>query len=243
MKKIILSTVLLSATFLGSAQIASAEQIKQTETPVGIEFESAGPGVEGPYKGVLTLPFKPSALEFGKYKATGAQISAPAINIGEGKDKEWLVVNDDRDNPGPIAGADKDSFKGGTWKLTATMAELSDGKTVIPATLDMDFDEIKEYEIGDTKSEDGLDIVPNDPNDGGVKGPLAEEHQIELTPTLKLESGQTDEMVIMKKGVATEEKVGAATELKASNLVVQPNKDYKGGKLTSKITWTLSTGL
>lgn len=244
MKKIILSTALVSAAFLGSVQLVSADEVKKAETPIGIEFEKIGSEVEGPYKGVLTLAFKPSALEFGKYKATGAQITAPATSLGGQNEKQWLVINDDRDNTAVTAPiTDAESVKGGTWNLTATMAELSDGKTAIPATLNLNFDDVQKYEMGTNPSDDNLDYEPVDPNAGGVTGALTGEHKIELNKAVSLEAGKTDEVVVIKKAEKTADKVGVATELTSSNLVVQPSKDYKGGKLTSKVTWTLSTGI
>lgn len=242
MKKIILSTALLSTVFLSGVQIASADEVKSAETPVGIEFEEITDLVPGPYKGVLTLVYKPSMLDFGKYKATGAQITAPATNIGGTNEKQWLVVNDDRENTATTT-ADANAVKGGTWNLTAKMDELSDGTAAIPAALNLNFDAVKKYDMGTTPSDDGLDYKPNHPNTAGVITDLTGEHNIVLTPSVSLEAGKTDEIVVMKKEKATTDKVGAATELKSSNLVVQPSKDYKGGKLTSKVTWTLSTGI
>lgn len=253
MKKIILSTALVSTVLFGSIQVASAAEVKNAETPVGIEFEKIGPDVEGPYKGVLTLVFKPSALEFGKYKASGAQITAGAKNIGGTQEKQWLVVNDDRDYMDAPTTNDAADVKGGTWKLTAKMSELTSESikdSKLPATLNMNFDTPKAYNMGTNPTTDGLDYIPNKPNEKDEnnqnvisEAALPESQKIRVTSAVSLVAGSTDEIEVMKKAEGTSDKVGVATELTSANLIVQPTKGYQGGKLTSKVTWTLSTGL
>ncbi len=245
MKKAILSTALLSAVFLGSIQVASAAEVATEKTPVGIEFEKTSEVGEGPFKGALSLTYKPSALEFGKFKASGAMIDAPAVNISD-DNKQWLVINDDRENTAPVAGGDATDVKGGTWKLTAKMDELKDasGKT-LPAKLTMNFGGIQNYTMGTEINKETGDINPANPNGTGVVKPFEEDKtpKIDLTSAVILEAGSTTtETPVMAKKEATTEKVGVASQLTSANLNVQ-TKGYDGGKLASQVTWTLSTGI
>lgn len=246
MKKIILSSALISTVLLGSFQTVLAAQVKEADTPVGIEFEEETDLVPGPYKGVLTLVYKPSSLNFGKYKGTGAQITASAVNIGgQTNKKQWLVVNDDRDYTTPPQGStDTNNKQGGQWNLTAKMSELTDGKTtnptVLPATLKMNFKDIEQYTMGTTPDGSG-DYIPNHPNDAGVIGTMPAGNNITLTNALSLESDGTP-VEVMVKDADTNAKVGVATQLESANLIVQPTANF-GGTMSSRITWTLSTGI
>ncbi|WP_288396139.1 WxL domain-containing protein [uncultured Vagococcus sp.] len=245
MKKAILSTALLSAVFLGSIQVASAAEVKQEKTPVGIEFEKITGQGEGPFKGALSLTYKPSALDFGKFKSGGAFIDAAAVNISD-DNKQWLIINDDRDYPAPTTGDTADG-KGGTWELTAKMSDLKDasGKT-LPTKLTMNFGGIQNYNMGTEVNPETGDYIPNNPNDTGVVKPFEEGKapKVDLTSAVTLEAGKLDtEVKVMTKKEATSEKMGGvASQLTSANLNVQ-NKGYEGGKLSSEITWTLSTGI
>lgn len=248
MKKIILSTLLVSTIALVGIQSASAATVKEAETPVGIEFESETPWVPGPYKGVLTMVQKPSAINFGKVKATGGQMIAPATNLKDENNKQFLIVNDDRENKDPVDAKPEnaDNIKGGTWKLTAKMDEMTAGDKIFAGTkLNLTFKDAQGYDIGTKplKLPSGVeDIDPKDPNtDNTALFPLPATEKITLNQALVLEAGGKTEEV-MKKSEASGEKAGVATQLSAANLVIQSDKNVSG-QATSKITWTLGTGL
>lgn len=249
MKKIILSTVLVSTIALGGIQSAMAVEVKTAETPVGIEFEEETEVVQGPYKGVLTMVYKPSAINFGKVKATGGSMTVPATNLSDPANKQWLIVNDDRDYASkPSNSTDKNNKMGGTWKLTAKMDEMAVGtgtnKKVFPGTiLNLNFDDAKGYDIGTDEVElpNGVtDINPKNPNvDTTAIGDLV--GKITLNKALPLEAGGAI-MDVMSKTEETTAKSGVAAHLTGANLTIQSDKAISG-QANSRITWTLGTGL
>lgn len=246
MKKILLTTTLLSTFVLGGALSASADVVKTADTPIGIEFEPDG-GTElvpGPYKGVLTLVYKPTAFEFGKTKATGALLTFNAqAPTGENKD-QWLVVNDDRDNTTKPDGSNDDNAKrGDAWQLTAKMAPLTSGAETLPASLLMKMGAVKKYDMGTTP--DGNDIKPNPADDTNIVAfPEDAAHGVTLVATdVELVADAGAETKIMSKALANGNKVGVATQVTDTKLRVQAPTTAAGKSYTSKVTWTLSTGI
>lgn len=241
MKKLILSSALISGFALAGAQMASADVAKQAETPVGIEFKTEGPNevVPGPYKGVLTLVHKPTAFEFGSHSATGALLTAE----GKMEGKQYLVVNDDRDNTTVGSGiTDQNSKKGDPWKLTAKMDELKSGTEVLPSKLVLNLGAAKKYDLGTTSDGNG-DIKPNPADDISITDFSGDTHGVKITPQVELESDKNNEVVIMNKAKADGEKIGVATQVESTNLIIQAPKTSAGKQFTSKVLWTLSTGI
>lgn len=251
MKKIILSTLLVSTIALVGIQSASAATVKEAETPVGIEFEEETDVVPGPYKGVLTMVYKPSAINFGKVKATGGSMTVPATNLSDPANKQWLVVNDDRDYATkPENSQDENNKKGGKWKLTAKMDEMAVGtgasKKVFAGTkLNLNFEDPQGYVIGDneiTLPNGVKDLDPKHPNtDASAIIALPATEKIDLKKSLSLDAGGTV-MDVMSKTEETTEKSGVAANLSSANLTIQSDKAISG-QANSKITWTLGTGL
>jgi hypothetical protein len=240
MKKFILSSVLLSGTMLVGTQFVSADEVKKSETPVGIEFKTEGPNevVPGPYKGVLTLVHKPTALQFGAHSATGALLTAEGINEG----KQYLIVSDDRDNKTVGSGVtDQNSKMGDPWKLTAKMDELKSGDETLPSTLVLNLGKAQHYDLGDTSDGNG-DYKPNPADDTSITDFADDKHGVTITPQVELESAKQNEVVVMSK-IQTGEKSGVASQIESTNLIIQAPKSSAGKQYTSKVTWTLSTGI
>lgn len=253
MKKFILSSVLVSGMVLGGVQFVSADEaaefdpiVKKDETTLGISFDTddATKPVEGPYKGVLSLIYVPKAFEFGKHAATGALLDYQGLGYGASDQKQWVVVNDDRENTELATGVkDPNSKKGDPWKLTATMAELKSGDEVLPSTLVMKFDDVKKYEMGQEPDGKG-DIKPNPATDEFIKAfGESDKHGVELNKAVTLESGKAIETAIFSKKEADKLKVGVASQVTGTQLTVQAPKTAAGKTFSSKVTWTLSTGL
>ena len=254
MKKFILSSVLVSGMVLGGVQFVSADEtapefdpiMKKDETTLGISFDTddATKPVEGPYKGVLSLIYVPKAFEFGKHAATGALLDYQGLGFGENDQKQWVVVNDDRENTELATGVkDPNSKKGDPWKLTATMAELKSGDEVLPSTLVMSFDDVKKYDMGQESDGKG-DIKPNPATDDFIKAfGESDKHGVELNKAVTLESGKAIEEQVFAKKEADKLKVGVASQVTGTQLTVQAPKTAAGKTFSSKVTWTLSTGL
>lgn len=241
MKKFILSSTLLSSFVLVGAVVVSADEVKQAETPVGIEFKTEGPNevVTGPYKGVLTLVHKPTAFEFGSHSATGALLTAE----GKMEGKQYLVVSDDRDNDTVGTGvSDQNSKKGDPWKLTAKMDELKSGTETLPSKLILNLGAAKKYDLGTTPDGNG-DIKPNPANDTSISDFADETHGVKITEKVELESDKNNEVVIMNKAKEDGKKIGVATQVESTNLIIQAPKTSAGKQYTSKVIWTLSTGI
>ncbi len=242
MKKFILSSTLLSGFALVGAVVVSADEVKKAETPVGIEFKTEGPNevVPGPYKGVLTLVHKPTAFEFGSHSATGALLTAE----GKMEGKQYLVVSDDRDNT--TLGSeitDENSKKGDKWNLTAKMDELKSDTETIPAKLVLNLGAAKKYDLGTTSDGNG-DIKPNPADDTSITDFASDDaHGVKITSQVELESATQGEVVVMSKAEANGKKIGVASQVESTNLIIQAPKTSAGKQYTSKVTWTLSTGI
>lgn len=239
---------------IGSAQLVAAEEetpkfdpvVKSEDTNIGIAFESDGATkpVEGPYKGVLTLVHVPKAFEFGKHNATGALLTYDGLGFGAEDEKQWLVVSDDRDNDKVGTGVDDpNSKRGDSWTLKASMDQLKSGDEVLPATLIMSFNDVMNYALGNNTDGNG-DYIPNPATDDFITA-FAEgaTHGVTLNNSVTLEPGVTDEFNILTKERTDGEKVGIATQISDTKLNVQAPKTAAGKNYTSKITWTLSTGI
>jgi hypothetical protein len=252
MKKYILSTVLVSTILLGVAQPVSAAEdkdfVKEASSRVGIEFEGDSIVVDpdGQHKGALSFVFKPDMIEFGKVKAVGADIVVPSTNLKDENNKQWLVVNDDRDNDTVTETiTNPNSVKGGAWTLTAKMDPLMSGQEELPATMTLELGNSQTYNMGTKLTEDGNNYIPNLPNgkdeDGKdvITSTPAKDVTVAKDNIVSLTAGKAGEVEVMTKAKANGEKVGAATHVKDAKLAVHAGKELAGKKYASKVTWTL----
>lgn len=264
MKKTILTACLASTMLLAGATLASADP-DHTETDVNtydqnnpdkfktnveIEFEKDGTDIIiGPFKDKLAIVAKPSTIQFGKAKITGNELVTPGKVMGG---PAYLVVNDDRKNTDPIGNdgnstkLNNEMVKGGKWVLKAKMEPLknvADNQT-IPATMVMNFDVAKKYDIGTKHTPQG-DIDPNVPTEVGTNPSITafagqDGSNIAVTSAVTIEAGGSESAVISK--TARDGAEGVATEFKDATLKTQPTND-KSGKYTSKVVWTLYAGI
>lgn len=250
MKKLILTTALVSTVILAGASNASAAEVKKADTEIGIEFDGTGTEiVDGPYLNRLTLVYKPSAFQFKKAKALGVTETHDAVATDGPR---WLVVNDDRNYTDNAAAGteaqvpgDVSDVKGGTWVLKATMSDLKAGSETVPAKLSLALGEVKSYDIGTTLNAAQDDLIPN-PADAPYISDFAPgaDHKVKvLTPALELEAGDGNQTAIMNKDTADGEKIGVATEVTDVKLQTTAGTKARGKAFQSKVTWTLYTGI
>ena len=123
------------------------------------------------------------------------------------------------------------------------MAELKSGDEVLPSTLVMSFDDVKKYDMGQESDGKG-DIKPNPATDDFIKAfGESDKHGVELNKAVTLESGKAIEEQVFAKKEADKLKVGVASQVTGTQLTVQAPKTAAGKTFSSKVTWTLSTGL
>lgn len=230
-----LATLLLFVTI---TQKTSAASSFSDTSDVGVTFYD-GPidnGNNKPYKNNLALVWKPSQFDFGSHKAVQSIVTYNNT-IGDEKNKQYLIVNDDR----------QDATTSG-WSLSAKLSKLTSydkDQSNLTAKLIYNLGTLQSYDIGTNIDETTEDYIPNNPNENpkclsklpansGVALGVSGENAV-------LDAGGTSSTIIMKKDNPNQSKGGFATEInKVQLIVVNAQKDKAGGKTYhGTVTWTL----
>ncbi len=248
MKKLLLSTLLLSTGILAISTTTFAAETTQDDNPVdynsdvSIKFEEEkGSNTKGPYSGRLSFTWAPKSYNFGSQKikfGTGVSYDLESAS----KDSQYIVVNEDR--------KDDDKDFGKKWDVKVKMSELAAdeaGTDKLPATLTLGLGDIQEYHIGTKLNADGKDLDPAKPWDDDVMTDYTvAPGDVKLSGTsLTIPAdGKTEVPVMSQTADRTgdaKKREGWGTKINSQNLkfvtldTSVAEKEYKGN-----LTWTLT---
>ncbi|MBO0437449.1 WxL domain-containing protein [Vagococcus fluvialis] len=253
MKKILGTTLIgMSGIIMFSGIALAAEETgfeptKNYNSDLSIKFEAENPNQgTGPYKDRLSFTWAPKSFQFGKQLASFEdKVEYKLDSAAAGK--QWVVVNDDRGENIPNAGA--------TWNVKVVMDDIKEITTnenpqKLAGTLNIALDEVKQYHIGTKSNENNTDIDPADPNTAGVvtefdKKPtdiLLGNETTALTGT-SIELVPGTETPVMNQNKARTEivKEGYATRLADSTIKFTGlTSDVVGKEFGTTLTWTLT---
>lgn len=229
MKKVILSTVLLSGLVLAVA-VPTASAAEKETSKVELKLTEDGghePGT-GPFKDKLSIVYKPTVFKFESEVEPGSLV---LDNKHTKIEEQYLAVNDDRKDE--TTGERKSS----PWVVTGKLSTLDDGSDSIAAKLNVSPTTIKKYDIGELKTVDGVEdfeLLPINPAATNATG--------YTTTDFSLIAGGSAVKVISKDDDTTEttdKPDGVFTNLGHSKLAiatgVAKKGDYKG-----TIEWVLA---
>ncbi|MDR0922704.1 MAG: WxL domain-containing protein [Lactobacillales bacterium] len=231
-KKLLITLLLSSSAMMMIAAPASAVQ-KNDKTDVGVSFKSDGPvnpGETGPFKGNLSLIWKPSKFMFGEQKALANK--ATFNNKVEGN--QYIVANDDRSSAESTA-----------WKLSAQFTKLStaDGKDELASNVSFVLGTAQSYNIGDAIDPETNDFIPNLPESPGALGTLNPGSGITVgdgsQEAVVLEAGNTTGKTILEKKAKNDITGGVATKLTDVKLTVMDSSKAQGKSYSGQVIWTM----
>lgn len=257
MKKMLISTVLLSGLAIAALPNTVNAEDQTRETNIGVKFLGEEDEMTENGIGNLVLGKTPTGFEFADTKVNSGDLTDIRLKADQNKTR-YIVVNDDRS-----ATAADATKKPTPWKVGVKYAGLSnttDGvETKLKSVMTIDTGDLKQYSAGEkVQMADGsYDYAFPSPSDAGVtkaySGSAVKLTQTEKTVTIP---GDNSVIELMKKETATpdadndgimgEEKGGQGYALEFSNPVLKVQQATIGNQnktFTSKLTYVLSNNL
>ncbi|GGD00630.1 WxL domain-containing protein [Enterococcus wangshanyuanii] len=256
MKKLLLTTVLVSSAVLGfTGNVHANEQNKITETPektdVGINFKTDGGSTigQGPFSDHLAIVFKPTKFDFGTEQEAipFKKVYTEKVDASNIKKNKYLIVNDDRKTAGS-------AVAGSPWHVTATYSGLSEkgnASNTLESALKIKLEPVQKYTIGTDKDPITQDIKPNDPNDpasnaitdfsGAEHGEFRLGADLAANASAEVELSNTATTVFGRKEAATAIGTeGVATRISETNLTIEDGTGADGKTFVGSVTWQLA---
>lgn len=246
----ILAALLVSTATLGFAGIAQADETDKIvnnpkeKTEVGINFKTneGSQQTEGPFKGHLAVVFNPTRFHFGSGKIAAAGSNNLVFNQ-EGSDpavqseKQFLVVNDDREANGTTVNPGKE------WNVKATFSGLTTSAgDNLASTIKLKTGVAQDYAIGSVTDPLTQDYIPANPNqDATVIKDFANGEQAQFDGGAEIELTATQAVTVFgRKTADAGKKGGVATQLTNVQLLIPDGTGAAGKTFTGDITWALA---
>lgn len=202
------------------------------------------------YKGALSFTWAPKEFKLGTRSFLSSSEAFELQN--EVKNKQWLVVNEGRE--------DNDTNFGKSWSVKAKMSNLkvNDQDIIEGASLLFTLNKLKKYNLGNTMNATNTDIVPNNPNydndaitefeyeptDILLGNSSNNEDKVEIEIKASADGEPLEEQIISQKSNRTgsyKKREGFATKLSNQRLYVpQFSPNFLNKEYSTIITWTLS---
>lgn len=247
MKKTILSTILLSGLVLSVAAPSALAEVStksgqgETEVNVNILEDKGHEENEGDYLGKLAIVWKPTKFDF---EGSQSMNDFTLRNRHDKRDDQFIAVNDDRRETAADLSTPN---KGGTWKLSGQLGDLtalSNNKS-LNATMTFIPSALQYYDIGNTKDltpEEIKDFVPKKIDKGS---PTADMDNYGLVNPFNLKA-EGDEVTFMRKTSTDDEgqgKRGVFSNLGNNEIRIIDKTGNNVGLYEGQITWTVSDQL
>lgn len=238
MKKIILTSALLSTLVLAANTSFAATQEAESDVSVELKAKQNHDVNPGDYYNTLSIVYKPTAYAFkGSISVNEMNlVNDPQTSLGK-----YIAVNDDR-----VDTTTGVHLKESSWSLTAKLSELKDTKTnnTLAATLNIKPAGIIKYNIGSNLVKDAttgkLNFVPEAIDDSAAAAAAT----YTASSTAKLEAAGSEKVILasQKSSLPNDDTLnrGVAADLGDAQLNIAGGKGSTAGNYTGKITYTLN---